>query len=167
MARILVVDEDPLMGELCREILAGEGHQVEVTRGGAELDPVLRRQRFDVVLLDPGPHARSVRGLHALVRQVSMRCPWIVLHPELPSPRLRKVAGRLGVQGVLPRGGRVHELVLAVQAAVEHRPWPALPAPSEADQKWSQAIDAVLPASTSLSESWSVLRLLGTGLTPG
>ncbi|RJX33413.1 MAG: sigma-54-dependent Fis family transcriptional regulator [Desulfarculus sp.] len=50
--KILVIDDDFSMGDACRETLARNGHEVEVTQSGAEGLALFGRWAYDVVLLD-------------------------------------------------------------------------------------------------------------------
>ena len=51
-ARILVVDDDPLVGQWLTDVLAGEGHEVEAVDGGRAGLERLRGTPFDLVLTD-------------------------------------------------------------------------------------------------------------------
>lgn len=48
---ILVVEDDPYIGDLYRTMLPSDGHQVMVVMSGEEVFP-LPRNRFDLVFLD-------------------------------------------------------------------------------------------------------------------
>ena len=54
MARILVIDDDPMMRELYREILAGAGHEISITENGtqalARIDD--HRDQPDLIVVD-------------------------------------------------------------------------------------------------------------------
>ena len=52
MAQILVVDDEVGIRELLSEILADEGHQVEVAENAGAARRVREKQRPDLVLLD-------------------------------------------------------------------------------------------------------------------
>jgi len=50
--RVLVVDDEPIVSESCRRVLAREGYEVDTTESGRDgLDRALRRH-FDVVITD-------------------------------------------------------------------------------------------------------------------
>ena len=51
---ILVVDDDPDIGVSLRDLLRGEGHQVEIVSTGAEALKQVQQKHFDAVLLDVG-----------------------------------------------------------------------------------------------------------------
>ena len=49
---ILVVDDEPAVGQFIADALAMYGHRVTTTLGGAEALDIVRRKRFDLVFLD-------------------------------------------------------------------------------------------------------------------
>jgi len=51
-AKILVVDDDPQIRRVMRKMLAGQGYAVYDARSGEEALDILRRSRYDLVLLD-------------------------------------------------------------------------------------------------------------------
>jgi CheY-like chemotaxis protein len=52
MARILVIDDAPVYRTVCRSVLEGAGHEVEVAGGGAEGVARHRGRPADLVLCD-------------------------------------------------------------------------------------------------------------------
>ena len=52
MARMLVVDDEREIVRMLREFLEGGGHGVSIAHSGAEALRLVRRFRFDAVLLD-------------------------------------------------------------------------------------------------------------------
>jgi signal transduction histidine kinase len=50
--RILVADDDPFFRDVLVELLAGEGCQLEAVDGGEKALAALRRERYDLVLVD-------------------------------------------------------------------------------------------------------------------
>jgi CheY-like chemotaxis protein len=52
MARILLVDDDPLISELVVDMLGLEGHQVDTAPDGIEALRRLESQRYDLVITD-------------------------------------------------------------------------------------------------------------------
>src|SRR5262245_22405918 len=51
-ARILVVDDEETVAELCQEFLVGEGYDLRIARNGEEATRLLPQMRPDVVLTD-------------------------------------------------------------------------------------------------------------------
>lgn len=52
MARILVVDDEPSIRELMKEILASQGHQVDLGQDGREAVQLTRKNTYQLVILD-------------------------------------------------------------------------------------------------------------------
>jgi PAS domain S-box-containing protein len=50
--KILVVDDEPTVGDLLNEILSGEGHDVEIVKNGDDALKRLDSEDYDVILLD-------------------------------------------------------------------------------------------------------------------
>ncbi|MFI5348474.1 MAG: response regulator [Elusimicrobiota bacterium] len=54
MADILVVDDDPTIQDLIREVLAGLGYVFDVASDGNEALRKIRAKRYDVAIIDRG-----------------------------------------------------------------------------------------------------------------
>ncbi|MCX8082332.1 MAG: response regulator [bacterium] len=50
--KVLIVDDEPEIGHLCREFLEGEGYAISFYQGISEALRQLENERFDVILLD-------------------------------------------------------------------------------------------------------------------
>ncbi len=65
--RILLVEDDALLGEGLRAGLTQDGHAVDWVRDGAAADTALRADRFALVILDLGlPRLSGLEVLHAV-----------------------------------------------------------------------------------------------------
>ena len=62
--RLLLVEDDSMIGEAVLDLLRAEHHAVDWARSGTEADAALAAQRYDLVLLDLGLPGRD--GLHVL-----------------------------------------------------------------------------------------------------
>lgn len=62
--RLLLVEDDTMIGEVLRELLRGERYAVDWVRDGEMADTALRAHRYDLVLLDLGLPRRD--GLEVL-----------------------------------------------------------------------------------------------------
>ena len=51
-AKIAVIEDDPDIAELLRQVLTREGFQVTVIRQGSSAMPILERSAFDAAILD-------------------------------------------------------------------------------------------------------------------
>jgi two-component system OmpR family response regulator len=67
--RLLLVEDDPMIGEALLDLLRGERYAVDWVRDGAMADTALRSERYDLALLDLGLPRRDglevLRGLRA------------------------------------------------------------------------------------------------------
>lgn len=52
MARIIIADDDPLVGELARDVLIAAGHGAGLVPNGADALAVIKARRPDMVILD-------------------------------------------------------------------------------------------------------------------
>jgi DNA-binding response OmpR family regulator len=65
--RVLIVEDDSMIGESLREALRGHGLAADWVRDGRAADEVLASERFDAVLLDLGlPHKNGLQVLATL-----------------------------------------------------------------------------------------------------
>src|SRR5512135_2584482 len=77
--RLLLVEDDRMIGESLRKALRGSGYAVDWVRDGRAADATLANERFDLVLLDLGlPQIDGMDVLRAL-RARGDRTPVIVL----------------------------------------------------------------------------------------
>jgi DNA-binding response OmpR family regulator len=77
--RILLVEDDPMIGDSVRASLRQEGYAVDWVRNGRMADTALSSEHFDLVLLDLGlPGADGIAVLRGL-RSRKIRTPVIVI----------------------------------------------------------------------------------------
>ncbi|MES2494273.1 MAG: response regulator [Pseudomonadota bacterium] len=80
MPRILLVDDDELLRELLELTLSLEGHEVALASNGVEGIELVRRERFDLALLDlMMPFMDGVRFLRTLDAESADPPPVIVM----------------------------------------------------------------------------------------
>ena len=77
--RILVVDDNPLVGEVLKEYLSCDKHQVEMAGSGLEALDLLEKYVFDVVITDRAMPRLSGTDLAALIKQKQKGVPVILL----------------------------------------------------------------------------------------
>jgi CheY-like chemotaxis protein len=63
--KILVVDDEPVIRSLFKDLLLDEGYQVEVASDGQEAIDALKRAKVDLVFMDV--HMPVLNGLEALI----------------------------------------------------------------------------------------------------
>lgn len=52
LRKILVVEDEPSIGEVCQDVLAGEGFEVDVASNGKVAQNMVGRAKYDVCLID-------------------------------------------------------------------------------------------------------------------
>ena len=77
--RILVVDDDPLVGRVTGEYLRVAGHQVEVVTSAAEAVKRFNPERVHLVVTDHGMPNMTGRQLAEVIKQVSPETPVVLL----------------------------------------------------------------------------------------
>ena len=71
--RILLVEDDELLGEGTRKGLTQDGYTVDWVKDGALADQALKTEKFDLIVLDLGlPKYIFAVGSHWSVRQTSV-----------------------------------------------------------------------------------------------
>jgi signal transduction histidine kinase/DNA-binding response OmpR family regulator len=93
--RVLVVDDEPDVGEVVAEMVAADGHQVAVVGGAAQALAWLERERADLVLTDFGMPGMTGADLARAIRE------------RWPGVLLGLVTGWGVDAGVLARAGEV------------------------------------------------------------
>jgi len=119
MARALIVEDDPLIARLMREILIDAGHEVDWVADGLAVCPAALGFRPDVILLDLGLPSRS--GLQVLddLREVPelSDIPVLVVTAWW-SPEVRQVVIKAGAAEALAKPFGSTDLVRSVQAVL-------------------------------------------------
>jgi DNA-binding response OmpR family regulator len=77
--RLLVIEDDAMIGERLQKSLRKSGHAVDWLRDGAQADSALQTQTFDMVLLDLGLPKRSGIEILQRLRARDNRVPVIIL----------------------------------------------------------------------------------------
>jgi CheY-like chemotaxis protein len=102
MARILVVDDDPMVCEAIEVCLQYQGFEVTVADGGEAGFRALENLAFDVMLVDIFmPHMRgfeSIRRFHERAPEIPLvaMSGYAFVNIEPPSPDFHKMAHELG-----------------------------------------------------------------------
>jgi CheY-like chemotaxis protein len=120
MARILIVDDDPVFGRLTQQRLERAGHAVALREGPLGTLAELKRGSFDLLLLDLRMPALSgtdiVRMIHA--RSSGARGIKIVLYSNVESDTLASLASSLGVEGHASKSVPFTQLVGVIESAL-------------------------------------------------
>ncbi len=120
MARILVVDDDPMVCEAIEVCLQHQGFDVTVANGGEEGVRALEASAFDVMLVDIFmPHMRgfeSIRVFHERAPQTPLvaMSGYAFADIEPPSPDFHKMALELGATYCLRKPFTPNVLLAAI-----------------------------------------------------
>lgn len=76
--RLLLVEDDTMIGEAVQELLRAEHHAVDWARSGTEADAALAAQRYDLVLLDLGLPGRDGLDVLRALRARRDRTPVLI-----------------------------------------------------------------------------------------
>jgi two-component system, OmpR family, phosphate regulon response regulator OmpR len=132
-SKILVVDDDARLRDLLRRYLGENGFSVFVAEGGAALDRLWLRERFDLLILDlmmPGEDGLSI--LRRL-RGDKDETPIILLTAK--GEDVDRIVGlEMGADDYLPKPFNPRELLARIHAVLRRRPTPDAPgAPTRED----------------------------------
>jgi len=120
LARILVADDEADLRALLQRYLSDQGYAVRTVEGGAPLDKLLARERFDVLVLDvmmPGEDGLSIcRRLRAQCETIP-----IVMLTARGEPLDRIIGLEMGADDYLPKPFNPRELLARIQALVRRQ----------------------------------------------
>jgi EAL domain-containing protein (putative c-di-GMP-specific phosphodiesterase class I)/CheY-like chemotaxis protein len=121
MARILAVDDDPLVRRCISRILVNAGHEVVPASHGADALQLASDRAFDVALVDY--HLPFLNGLEVLqrLREVQPGCLRILVTGALDLPMIMDAVNRGEVMRVVEKPFESSGLVSAVEDAIAAR----------------------------------------------
>jgi CheY-like chemotaxis protein len=134
MADLLVVDDDPDLGELLRDLLEAQGNTVRLGRDGQEGLQLLEARLPDAVLLDVEmPHLTGPEmSYRMLVLNAGQELLPIILTSGIPN--LARTAALVGTPYFLAKPYGMEDVTRVLAKALEERcpPTPQLPEPEVA-----------------------------------
>jgi CheY-like chemotaxis protein len=77
--RILVVDDEPFVGEAIKMMLAFDGHEVKIATSGKAALAVLKEETFDLVITDFAMPAMKGDALAAAIKVLLPRQPIVMI----------------------------------------------------------------------------------------
>ena len=121
-ARILVVDDDPMMRALPRHVLQSAGYVVDVAPDGASAFQMARRSDYDLVITDLDMPGLDGFGLLSLVRSQTNAEAIVMTGPRSGDLSSVKRAFDLGAVGYVAKTGEFTEdLITSVRQALAVR----------------------------------------------
>ena len=119
-ARILVVDDEPIVCESCRRILEEEAYEVEVALSGQEAFDKMKERTFDVVIADL--KMPTIDGMDVL-RHVRKEYPdtIVIMITGFSTVETAVEAMKLGAFDYIPKPFTPDEVSIVVKKALEKR----------------------------------------------
>src|SRR5262249_5991000 len=109
-SHILVVDDEPAILSLVKDVLVGHGYQVETAANGEEALRAMARRQPGLVLVDIHMPVLGGEGFVSEMRSRGLETPVIVL---TAGPSAELWARRLGVEGAVQKPFRIRDLINA------------------------------------------------------
>ena len=117
--RILLVEDDEVVGEISAALLVGKGHTTVVTTTVTDAALLLAGSHdFDAVLLDLGVGTERGDELVLRLRAQKVSLPPIILYSAQPMDELRRSADVIQAAAIIQKPCRIHELVTMIEGAV-------------------------------------------------
>lgn len=118
-AHILVIDDEPDIGETVRDILVDEGYEVSVAETAEEARRARRARRPDLVLMDVWlPDSDGISLLREWKEQIGFTAPVIMISGHA-TVETAVEATRLGAYDFIEKPLSLSKLLLTVQRALE------------------------------------------------
>ena len=118
--RILAVDDELHVRELCREVLEADGYQVDVAETAGDALERLQRDPYDLVLTDLKMPRKSGIDLLRAAREAAVDVPFVIL-TGYPSIETAVEAIREGAEDFLPKPFSKDHLARVVRRVLERR----------------------------------------------
>ena len=122
MARhVLVVDDDPLIGQYLVDVLDGKGFTVTVARNGKEGLEAARSQRPDLILLDVMmPELNGFQVCEALRRDPALEATPVVMLTAMENQKLNELAFEAGAEVCMTKPFQPDRLINIINLAIDN-----------------------------------------------
>ena len=99
LKRILIVEDEPAICELCRRVLTGEGFEVDIAANGKVAQDMIEEKQYDLFLMDIKLPAMNGKELYQWLQEK---------HPQLASRVIFATGSVMGgdTQSFLEQAGR-------------------------------------------------------------
>ena len=120
-ARLLVVDDDPLIRELHAAVLRMDGYEVAIAKDGVAALELLAEERFDLVLTERQMPKFDGASIVLALRSAGSRIPMIMVSGSLAdTPLPPEIVREISV--AIPKLARTAEVLSAVARALSPAP---------------------------------------------
>ena len=118
---VLVVDDDPLIGQFLVDVLDGKGFTVTVARNGKEGLEAARQQRPDLILLDVMmPELNGFQVCEALRRDPALEATPVVMLTAMENQKLNELAFEAGAEVCMTKPFQPDRLINIINLAIDN-----------------------------------------------
>jgi DNA-binding response OmpR family regulator len=119
MARILIVDDDPMVLDLVHELLSIQGHTMDKASDGAQAVAKLGQATYDLLIIDRNmPIMNGVEAIAAVRRDARHQTLKILMFTSASDPATRAEALKAGANGFLNKPIQLQEFSATIQQAL-------------------------------------------------
>ena len=119
MARILIVDDDPVVLDLVRDLLLIQGHSVASAVDGAQALAKLGAEAFELLIIDRNmPVMDGIAAVKALRRESRLAALKVLMFTSSGDPAVREEALRAGVDGFLRKPIQMQEFSATINGVL-------------------------------------------------
>lgn len=120
MARILIVDDDPLVLELVRDLLSMQDHSLDTGSDGAQAVAKAKTGAYDLLIIDRiMPVMSGIAAIAAIRANPALRGLRILMFTSINSPEAHAQALQAGADGFLVKPIQLSEFSATVRRALE------------------------------------------------
>jgi len=118
---VLIVDDDPLIGQFLVDVLDGKGFTVTVARNGKEGLEAARKQKPDLILLDVMmPELNGFQVCEILRRDAALEATPVVMLTAMENQKVNELAFEAGAEVCMTKPFQPDRLVNIINLAIEN-----------------------------------------------
>jgi len=118
---VLIVDDDPLIGQFLVDVLDGKGFTVTMARNGKEGLEAARSQKPDLILLDVMmPELNGFQVCEALRRDASLEAIPVVMLTAMENQKLNQLAFEAGAEVCMTKPFQPDRLINIINLALHN-----------------------------------------------
>jgi len=120
MARILIVDDDPMIVDLVRDLLAMQNHFLDTANDGAQAVAKLSQAPFDLLIIDRNmPIMNGIQAIAAVRSNPQLRALKILMFTAVNDPSKLAEAAQVGADGCLNKPIQLAEFSATIRKVLE------------------------------------------------